>query len=114
VKAPQKFRATNPKLKLILISNSMKNTNISSTKKAVQSTSTKAKLRGGKEAEARVAGRQATAAAPPSCNQGVTKIGTERSMKTNRKTLHELTTHVPKESTEGADVDRRANSLMRV
>jgi hypothetical protein len=33
--------------------------------------------------------------------QGVSTIGTERAMKSFGKTLHEPTTHVPKESTEG-------------
>jgi hypothetical protein len=45
--------------------------------------------------------------------QSITKIRTQRSMKDHRKALHELTTHIPKKSTEGNDVDRRATSFMR-
>jgi hypothetical protein len=32
--------------------------------------------------------------------EGITKIGTQRSMKNHKKTLHELATSIPKKSTE--------------
>jgi hypothetical protein len=50
------------------------------SKKVVESISREEK-RTGTAAEALGAGRQATAAAPPSCNQGVTRTGAQRAIK---------------------------------
>jgi hypothetical protein len=71
------------------------------TEKTLESTSAKGEKRGGKEL------RTLSPRSKEACDnnrttllQGIMKTRTERAMENHRKVLHELTTHVPKESTE--------------
>jgi hypothetical protein len=71
------------------------------TKKIVKSNGKEVKRQEKRHISLRRWSKEACNSSRTTLMQGITKIGTQRSMKNHIMALHELTTHIPKKSTEG-------------